>query len=284
MNLCDLRGSSFGMATRNQKRETRNGDLRVSSWAELNNALFAETWNPDLRRFRSNFVYRGMPDANEDLRTSLMRLGGNVREIEAHLLRNFRKYARRETLPEGSIWDWLALAAHHGLPTRLLDFSYSPYVALHFATCELDRYDSDGAIWAVAYVEAHRLLPRRLRTILSRERSNAFTIEMLNEAASSLAALEKLAPREFALFFEPPSLDDRIVNQFALFAMMSSPEARLDAWLSAQHPRLARRIVIPAKLKWEARDKLDQANITERVLFPGLDGLSLWLRRHYVPK
>ena len=64
---------------------------------------------------------------------------------------------------------------------------------------------------------------------------------------------------------------------------MSSPEAALDDWLSGRDD-LWRKVVIPAELKWEVRDKLDQANVTERVLFPGLDGLSRWLRRYYLPR
>ena len=80
-----------------------------------------------------------------------------------------------------------------------------------------------------------------------------------------------------------PSLDDRIVNQFALFSLLSSSETLLDNWLE-DHDQYFHRVIIPAQLKWEIRDKLDQANITERVLFPGLDGLSMWLKRQYSSK
>lgn len=106
---------------------------------------------------------------------------------------------------------------------------------------------------------------------------------MLSDAVTSLPAFTSMAADPFALFFEPPSMDDRIVNQFALFSTLTDSTARLDDWLLAC-PECWRQIVIPASLKWEIRDKLDQSNITERVLFPGLDGLSRWLSRHYSPK
>lgn len=259
-------------------------DVRVTNWTELNRELFENTWNAAILRYRSNQVYRGMGDATGDLRTGLMKLGGNIREVEFHILRNFKKYAHEDTVREDSQWNWLAVAQHHGVPTRLLDWSYSPYVALHFATEDLERYGCDGIIWCVDYVAVHKLLPKPMREVLAEERSNAFTVEMLERGAPSLAAMEKQSKEPFAVFLEPPSLDQRIVNQFSIFSMMSSPVARFDEWLLKEHTELVRRIIIPVELKWEARDKLDQANITERVLFPGLDGLARWLTRHYTPR
>ena len=139
-------------------------------------------------------------------------------------------------------------------------------------------------MWTIDYVRAHELLPESLRKVLGDEGANVFTAEMLDRAAQNRRELDHLAEDEdFVLFLEPPSLDDRIVNQYALFSLMSSAEASLDEW-GEQHEGLVRKLVVPAELKWEVRDKLDQANITERVLFPGLDGLSAWLRRYYLPR
>jgi hypothetical protein len=257
-------------------------EIRVESWAELHERLFEDAWQEELGRYRSNFAFRGRSDAAEGLETSLLRLGGDVRSLEVYLLRNFRKYARRGQQFD-SVWDWLALGKHHGLPTRLLDWTYSPYVALHFATANFDRYDRDSVVTCLDYVRAHEELPDALRDVLDHEGANVFTPELLAHAAPGFGELEALAAEAFYLFLEPPSLDERIVNQYALFSLLSSPTASLEEWL-AERPEVGRRIVIPAELKWEVRDKLDQANITERVLFPGLDGLSAWLTRYYLPR
>lgn len=258
-------------------------DIRVNNWEQLQQELFRDSWDESIGRFRSSFVYRGLSDATYQLKTSIIRLGGDFTQLEGHLLRNFKKYAYQNQVRGNSVWNWLAVAQHHGLPTRLLDWTYSPYIALHFATANILKYNTDGVIWCINYVKSKDYLPENMIQVLKKEGSNIFTPEMLDDVCNSLPALDDLQKEEFLLFLEPPSLDNRIINQHALFSLMSNPNHFPSDFLKA-HPELYFRIIIPAKLKWEIRDKLDQANITERVLFPGLDGLSVWLKRHYSPK
>jgi len=266
------------------KNQIEQNDVVTKSWADLCERVYEESWQEDIMRFRSNYAFRGLSDKNYRLITSFERICGNLTRLEYHLLRNFRKYARLDDVDiSDSHWHWMTLAQHHGLPTRLLDWTYSPFVAMHYATCETNRYDADGVIWKVDFVKTNRLLPEPLSSVLSEENANAFTVGMLERVLPDVRSFDNLSPDVLVAFFEPPSIDARIVNQFALFSFMSSPIASMEDWL-LKHPELFRRIIIPKELKWEIRDKLDQANITERMLFPGLDGLAAWLRRHYQPR
>ena len=266
----------------------QNGPIPVkiaATWLGLMEELYDNAWDASIHRFRSPFVFRGSPDADTDLSSSLLRIASShedLASLERHILRNFRKYAHSDSLFGNSLWNWLALAQHHGLQTRLLDWTYSPLIAAHFVTADLAQYASDGAIWCVNHREITTLLPPILREQGESAGSNVFTAEMLDVVAPDLEVFDSLAGDPFVVFLEPPSIDPRIASQFALFSVMSSPEISLDEWLAGR-PQLAKKIVIPAAMKWEVRDKLDQAGITERMLYPGLDGLAKWLSRYYTP-
>lgn len=261
---------------------TPNRELTPGDWIELQDVLFFDAFNDKLNRIRSPYIYRGLSIFDYELKTSLNRLGGNFDELEFHLLRNFKKYSHQPEVANNTDWEWLALAQHHGLPTRLLDWTYSPYVALHFATAELDKFDEDGIIWALKYEALKEYLPEKLKRVLTAVGSNSFTTEMLSQVYTNINELS-MEEAEFIVAFESPSLDTRIVNQFAIFTFMSRSTLLLDKWL-ADKPELYFKIRIPKEMKWDIRDRLDQVNINERVLFPGFDGLSTWLKRHYSPK
>ena len=253
----------------------------VTSWRELDDALADPSFGRHRDHARSTLVFRGLARDSYTNTSSLARLSGDYARLERHLMRNFRKYAHHEA-PGPTDWDWLALGQHHGLPTRLLDWTFSPLVALHFATASWPG--DDAVLWAVDVAVVHRSLPVALRESLEREGSLVFTTELLASHAAGPEDLDRLrADEPFALFFEPPTLDERIANQAAVLSIIADPTCHMQDWVAA-HDGTCRAWRIPAELKTEIRARLDQAHVNERVLMPGLDGLAAWLRRYYSPR
>lgn len=253
-------------------------DETVTSWVELQDKLFSDAWMPRRGKFHSSLIHRGVANWDWDLKTSLQHRNLVLRERD--LVRNFRKYGRTPgTVPLGN-WELLTIAQHHGLPTRVLDWTYSPLVALYFSLEDETQVKSDSVVWSVDYTEVHDRLPPELSKVLREADAGAFTTEMLDIVRPD--PHEDTDPEAtYALIFEPPSIDERVVNQYAGLSVMSRRDTLLNVWLDRQPELLARKLRIPASLRPEIREKLDQANVNERVLYPGLDGLSKWLRRYY---
>ena len=252
----------------------------ITSWREFDDAVAEAGASAGGNGYaHATLVFRGLARSSYTNRSSLARLGADFPSLERHLIRNFRKYAHRER-PGPTLWDWLSLAQHHGLPTRLLDWTFSPFVAAHFATAT--STDVDGVVWAVDCAAAHELLPDDLKRTLRQEGATVFTTELLSLHAPTLEDFDALGETPFVLFFEPPSLDDRIVNQSAVLSAMCDARASMDDWLD-DNPDLWHAWRITTDAKAEIRERLDQGNVTERVLMPGLDGLATWLRRYYAP-
>ena len=108
----------------------------------------------------------------------------------------------------------------------------------------------------------------------------SFSVDMLNEAAASIEEYDRLTAGSSMVIMEPPSVDPRIVSQYAFFSVVPGQVHSIEDFLG-KHTAGTVKYVIDKDLKWRIRDFLDESNISERTVFPGLDGICKWLARHY---
>ena len=215
-------------------------------------------------------LFRGLSNSSYHLETSLARNGGD----ELSILRNFAKYA---ALEGDSIWRQMVIGQHHGLPTRLLDWSHSPLVALYFATREKnpeDIHKHDCAVWQIKAEEVNSLLPIRYRTMLPKD-TLFFTLKKLKNKHVKLRHIDE---DQAVILLEPPAIDARIINQFSFFSVVPSS---LDMETFLKRTSDTMKYIIPKHLRHEIRDMLDKLNISERTMLPGLDGMCMQLDRFY---
>jgi FRG domain-containing protein len=259
-------------------------EIPIRSLGQLLDHVTPKQKDPASGRLRDNAVYRGLENTGWDLLTSLDRLGGPTSphakaHLEPHVLRNFVRYSRACFPQHPHVeWEHLVIAQHHGAPTRLLDWTYSPLVAAHFATFKGEK-GVDRVIWKLDWfaVHEHFQLPRRAILNLEDEVLRPFRLKTIWDLCNP-----EVDHPAFVCLLEPPSLDPRVVAQSAAFTLASSTTKSLNRVLSDCGLASAiKKFVIPADAVDVVRDQLDLCRIDERCLFPDLDGVAKILTRYY---
>ena len=187
------------------------------------------------------WLFRGVNKKNFELIPGIARGWKeqlDITSLETTFLRKFKdqSIAYLNPLPS-SDWEWLMLAQHHGMQTRLLDWTENPLVALYF-TCEKE-FEDDGRVYRISDVP----------TLNSSIYSNPFAV-----------------PQDFVI--RPPHILPRIAAQSALFTVSSNPVKPLE-FGDSYH-----KIIIQASQKKYILSELDRYGINSATLFPGLDGIS----------
>jgi hypothetical protein len=239
----------------------------VSSWQQFMNLL------PEL----DGWAFRGQQDANWLLQSSLSRYLSSFvpdrstwRIQEQRAIRIFRRKAHNYLHDVRALSDDLrcvGLMQHHGAPTRLLDFTKSPFVAAFFA---LERAVSDAAIFALntpalwtnqAYPAT---TPHLTRDTIDPRRKGNFEKFFLTDKNPVI------------WFGEPSEMDQRLIAQAGTFVLPGLLQEPLDVILNnySSDVELLRKIVLPQHVREDAMRSLYRMNITHASLFPDLEGLA----------
>ena len=283
-------------------------EITVTSYAHYIDIItnLKDTFNPSLNRYEIDYAFLGSSIRGSGLSSSLTDLeefeSKDVASlVEGGLLKNFARFCNLSA-PElmhqsctSNLWALLALMQHNGCPTRLLEWTLNPNVALYFAVENQAYAGEDGEIWLVKPRDLAKSQTSLHNEELLKQGLWCPTYTDLQDALDSVAPV---SPAEDMLevlnnfdalsieghpilnFFKPPVFDERIKNQSSVYSVISDPLISADKVL-IDHPNCVVRMIIPAFVKGVFLDTLDFMGVHERVLFPGLGGLSAALTRYF---
>jgi len=243
-------------------------EQELKSWDEFDRIV-------KKRNYRQ-WIYRGHTSNDWGLESSLYRAFQDAGEIiengnktktivkkkhENVMIEHFKSNAHLflSHLPEANdALSWLALMQHYGAPTRLLDFSFSPYIAAYFA---LEANTEDSAIYCINHKAFERL-------------DRGMGADKLKAIYRDILHNTNALGRALLYAFEPKFTSQRLMAQQGVFLAPNTLEWSHEQILKNYNLNQTEiyRWVIPKQLRYEGIRMLKQRNVMSSILYPGIEG------------
>lgn len=228
--------------------------------------------------------FRGVGKIDFPLIPSLFRKVGidneeSIREIEVRIMSIFKERSLPHLkFPCANDWEWLFLMQHHGVPTRLLDWTENPFIALYFALSTANRIDAsdrtDAGVWFLRPLEWNANYCRATgdrRRIIS-------VIETESVGGYTPMDARSISPIAISAYHN----SSRIIAQrgsFMLFGTQVTPLNELCGDSPDPAKKMLAKVVIPRDSICSLLSQLHNIGYTESAIFPDLDGLARDIRR-----
>ena len=285
------------------------GEISINNVSELLDILNVIKFNFGIdNRIKKLFMYRGHASAEYKLIPSIFRkykkendkkeyykyflLDEN--EMYMHFIKEAKSYIKNidDNTNEGYL-EWLVYAQHFGVPTRLLDFTHNPLVALYFA-CSKEEED-DGTVWIfnlINYRNFHSKLLKNEANVNKNTTRNELIYEIISELKNGTLNCSK-----FPIQFIPYYLDERMSTQASSFLLwgrpfedmiekenyinISSAKNGVSIEYEGKSEEFILKILIPHEKKKTILEELDLLGVNPKSIFPGLDGIGKYIENYY---
>lgn len=237
-----------------------------------------------LNELPNNFIYRGHADSEWKLESTLERIIGCkwtndlASKFEDYYLNLFKSkyhiYNGNEHAPKSKL-AWLSVMQHYGAPTRLIDFTESPYIALYFA---LEVYNpllkNDLAIYAIDY---NAVMDASLSFISKKDSSfKGSRDEIIGKQDQLFDNVVDRFSYEVVWITEPLELNARIDRQSGTFLISGDKEKRIEELLANKMYEnvIMKKFIIPSAVYENIYALLRKMNINAKTIYGDLGGLA----------
>lgn len=202
-----------------------------------------------------NYFFRGQRTDSILLpRIARLKLKTNLIKSEKKMFNEFKRKSIPfiKNLPDND-WDWLAIAQHHGMATRLLDWTSNPLTALWFAVQYPPKDDNDGVLWIFNVPDKDIITPNKLKQSIITPFSGTRT-----------------------KMFQPNCVTNRIVAQNGSFTVHKFIDKR-KSFVPLEKIKIYKdmltKVIIPADSFADLRYHLDRFGTNHASMFPDIDGV-----------